>query len=292
MKLYLDTQFLDLVLEQWAKGEHDYSKVYELPIFQAFWKHQEDYLHRPLSKEKCLHDLLFIDDIDMESHKEEIVRNMNYIREIDLDMVLQHVKRYLPKECLCADRDVPIHLMIGIAGMALNDAIIMDPSPCPWFVNDGSNKEKYVNEHFIPVLAHELHHIGYKKIRQIAQTRKSKTTCELAANLLCELQMEGGAQLCESSWDGSAISAQEKEELKGSWKEIQSILIGWIDRGLEIPTKADWDALTNGWRSGLFYRSTLLMCKALISDGYYASVADCMLDEPLAVYEKMSRLLE
>lgn len=135
MKLYLDTQFLDLVLEQWAKGEHDYSKVYELPIFQAFWKHQEDYLHRPLSKEKCLHDLLFIDDIDMESHKEEIVRNMNYIREIDLDMVLQHVKRYLPKECLCADRDVPIHLMIGIAGMALNDAIIMDPSPCPWFVN-------------------------------------------------------------------------------------------------------------------------------------------------------------
>ena len=86
--------------------------------------------------------------------------------------------------------------------------------------------------------------------------------------------------------------AQEKEELKGSWKEIQSILIGWIDRGLEIPTKADWDALTNGWRSGLFYRSTLLMCKALISDGYYASVADCMLDEPLAVYKKMSRLLE
>ena len=88
------------------------------------------------------------------------------------------------------------------------------------------------------------------------------------------------------------IKLKEKEELKGSWKEIQSILNGWIDRGLEIPTKADWDALTNGWCSGLFYRSTLLMCKALISDGYYASVADCMLDEPLAVYEKMSRLLE
>ena len=281
MKLYLDTQFLDLVLEQWSKGEHDYSRVYELPIFQAFWKHQENYLHRPLSKDECLHDLLFIDDIDMESHMNEIIRNTNYIKEIDLQRVQERVEEYLPQGCLETEIDLSIHLLIGIAGMALGDAIIMDPSPCPWFVNDGSDKEKYINEHFVPILAHELHHIGYKQIHQIAQTRKSKTTRELAINLSRELQMEGGAQLCEIGWDGTTISVQEKEELAESWREIQSILNAWIKRDLEKPTETDWELLTKGWRSGLFYRSSMLMCKALVSERYYTSVSECMQDEPL-----------
>lgn len=290
MKLYLDTQFLDLVLEQWSKGEHDYSKVYELPSFQAFWKHQENYLHRPLSQEECLHNLLFIDDIDMESHMDEIIRNTSYIKEIDLDKVQKRVEAYLPQGCLDADVDLPIHLLIGVAGIAFQDAIIMDPSPCPWFANDGSDKEKYLNEHFIPTLSHELHHIGYQKIRQEAQARKSKTTRELAVNLLCDFQMEGGAQLCDIGWDGTAISIQEKEELFENWKEIESILNGWRERGLEMPTEADWDILTKGWRGGFFYRSSMLMCKALISERYYTSVGNCMLDEPLTVYEKMRSL--
>ena len=290
MKLHLDTQFVDLVLEQWAKGEHDYSKVYELPIFQAFWKRQEFYLHRSLTKEECLHDLLFIDDIDMESHKAEIIRNIEYIKEIDLNALKCHVERYLPEFCLDVDMEIPVCLMIGIAGMAFGEAIIMDPSPCPWFVNDGSDKEKYLKEHFIPTLEHELHHVGYERIRTVTRTRESKTLRELVTNLLCDFQMEGGAQLCEIGWDESGITADEQKEWNESWQKIRTILEAWLQRGEQVPSEEDWELLTKGWRGGLFYRSTMLMCKALVSAGYYNGVGDCMLDEPLALYEKANEL--
>ena len=286
MKLTFDTTFIDHILNRWGGGEENYRQALQQPIYRWLLRHQSQFLQREPDPEEYLEQLLHIDGIDMAQREEEIRRNLDYILSINLEEVVTTVQKYLPESVSRDDAVISIHFVIGIAGLSAYDHLILDPSPCPWFVNDGSDREFYLNGHVLPTIRHEMHHVGYMRIRHERNTDELATRGDLALDLLQETQMEGGAKVCEKDdqeWD---LTEEGHRDLFAAAKRLEETTAKWFATESAAIEALDWSEYFSFWESGELYLLGEYMNKAMLAQKVYETIGDCMLAEPLEWFRK------
>ena len=276
---------IDAVIREWENETNDYSPVLADARFQTLLSHAKDFQRTDLDGLSYLNSLLHIDDIDMRNHLAEIQRNLAIIRSVNLKQLAQNVQDYLPESALSGS-EIRICPMIGIAGLALDDFVVIDPSPCPWFPADGSDKETYLSTFILPVLRHELHHVGYKRLHPVRNSAALKTCSELAADYAQQFQMEGTAKLCEQCWRGESLDASEYQKLCDSFYQYY----GWIQEWLRTPghpiEQKDWSAYDALWSGDKpVYWLGRSICVLLIQRGMIHAVSDCVQIEPLRMMQ-------
>lgn len=290
MKLHLDASMAEEILRQWA-GEHDYSKVYEMPIFRELLRHRREFAQTEISQEDYLNELLHVDGIDMEAHRAEIERNAALIRTADLGRIAREVTEYLPP--IDREMDFTIHLTIGVAGQALGDKLGIDPSPCPWFPADGSDAEVYMKRWVEPTLRHEIHHLGRNRIRESIPIDRLTSLRILARDMMQEIQSEGGAVMCENLCSGRPLTEEERQKLRGGIARYRAILNRWQANPDAEIADADWNDYYSLWdQDKPVYWMGELMCRALIESGRASGVADCMAMEPVELFDAAAALVE
>ena len=98
MRLILDTTLTDCILEQWDKGTSEFDPVYHHPVFQELLAHAEDFQKREIGAEQYLNELLHIGNMDLQQHRDEIVRNLKFVKRLDLSAFAEEVEAFLPKD--------------------------------------------------------------------------------------------------------------------------------------------------------------------------------------------------
>lgn len=281
MEFYLDTRLIDAVLRAWDRADPDFSAVYAMDIFQNLRKRAEDFQQRTLTDAEYLDFLLHIDGIDMRAHRTEIERNLALIRSVDMEALLQRVNSFLPASAAGDARSLPVHVVIGLAGLAGEDYVVLDPSPCPWFPADGSDAEAYLEKFVKPVLRHEMHHVGYYRAHAAAPGDTPADVRQLAVDFIRQMQMEGGAILCEGGAELHLLSPEEEKRLEAGLARYLPILQEWRERADAEITEADWNQYYSLWEDDKpVYWMGVLMCCRLAASGRAGSVADCMAMQP------------
>ena len=178
--------------------------------------------------------------------------------------------------------------VIGIGGLSIGDFFAIDPAPCPWYPEDGSDAEKYLSEFIYPLLRHEPHHTGYRQIRPCADIAHLQNLGELAVSMIQQIQMEGGAVLCEKQCPARTLSKDELTEGAERFRKCDELIQNWLKQGDCEIREDDWTAYYTLWgMEKLAYRLGEYICLLLIQCGEVASVGDCMAMEPLALWEKV-----
>ncbi len=286
MNLILDTTLIDCILNQWNKSTSDFTEVHKHPVFQQLLAHAEDFQKRKIGAEQYLYDLLHIDNIDMQQHQREIERNLAILKAVDFSKISKEVKAFLPKDVCEQIGNIYVHPVIGIGGLSIGDFFAIDPAPCPWYPADGSDAEKYLSEFIYPLLRHEPHHTGYRQIRPCADITQLHNLCELAVSMIQQIQMEGGAVLCEKQCSSRTLSNDELTEGVERFRKCDELIQTWLKQGDCEISEDDWTAYYTLWgMEKLAYRLGEFICLLLVQYGAVASVGECMAMEPLALWE-------
>ncbi len=190
MRLVYDTSMMDAVLAQWEQETDDFAALFRHPVFVSLLRRAEEFQSASLSPGEYFHSLLHIDGMDMRRNRKEIIRNLHAISKVDLNQVCQDTARFLPLGAYAGVEDVRVFPLVGIAGLAGDDYIIIDPSPCPLFPHDGSDQEKYLSGFIIPTLRHELHHVGYWRLHPSKPIHEMRNLRDLAEDAALQLQAE------------------------------------------------------------------------------------------------------
>lgn len=292
MNLILDTTLIDCILNQWNKSTSDFTKVHKHPVFQQLLAHAEDFQKRKIGAEQYLYDLLHIDNIDMQQHQREIERNLAILKAVDFSKISKEVKAFLPKDVCEQIGNIYVHPVIGIGGLSIGDFFAIDPAPCPWYPADGSDEEKYLSKFIYPLLRHEPHHTGYRQIRPCADMTQLQNLGELAADMIRQIQMEGGAVLCEKQCPARTLSKDELTEGAERFRNCDELIQNWLKHGDSKISEDDWTAYYTLWGpEKLAYRLGEYICLLLIQCGAVSSVGDCMAMEPLELLEKVRTVI-
>jgi len=275
MKLVIDTRLVDAVLDS------EYEKVYSDPMFLKLKEHAEDFQQCKLSGEEYLDQLLHLDGIDILKDKETILRNCKILRSIDCQKIVDALERYLPHEAIENVGQITVFPVIGIAGLAMEDFIVIDPAPYPWYPSTGLDSEEYICKFLEPTLRHELHHVGCFALHGKTEIGDLKNTVMLAADYIHEMQLEGGAILCEKQDECKPLNEEENDMLNKALSRYMPVVRDWIVRNDEV-NDADMNEYFQLWgESKHVYWLGELLCRKMISLGIYSCVAECMSDEPM-----------
>lgn len=292
MRLVWNTALIDTVLAQWTQHTCDFSAVLRHPVFLDLTARACDFEQKTLTPEAYLHQLLHIDGIDMQKHCPEIERNLRCLQRIDLDAPIRDVARFLPPSLLPSIGDIPIYPVIGIAGLAHRHYIIIDPSPCPWFPADGSDAYAYVHTFILPTLRHEAHHVGYMHLHPDSPDPTPRTLRALAVDFARQVQMEGGAMLCQHLCNGRKLRDEERMHACRALESCSALLRSWLEQGDQPISPEAWTAYYALWgESQLAYGLGEALCLLLIEYGGARCVADCMCMEPLQLFHACAQSL-
>ena len=292
MNLILDTTLIDCILNQWNKSTSDFTEVHNHPVFQQLLAHAEDFQKREIGAEQYLYDLLHIDNIDMQQYQREIEWNLAILKEVDFSKIAKEVEAFLPKDVCERMGNIYVHPVIGIGGLSIGDFFAIDPAPCPWYPADGSDAEKYLSEFIYPLLRHEPHHTGYRQIRPCADIRQLQKLGELAVDMIRQIQMEGGAVLCEKQCLSRILSKDELAEGAERFRKCDELIRNWLEQEEREISEDDWTAYYTLWgQEKLAYRLGEYICLLLIQYGAVASVGDCMAMEPIALLEMVRKVI-
>ena len=291
MQLTLYTKMIDAIIGQWENGTCDYAAILSDPHFQAMLSHAQDFQKTELNASAYLHDLLHIDGIDMQGHLAEIRRNLAIIRSVDLEQIALEVQGYLP-ESAYSGREVQICPMIGIAGLALDGFIVIDPSPCPWFPADGSDRDAYLSGFILPTLRHELHHVGYKRLHETHRTAALITRPDLALDYAQQFQMEGSARLCQWQQRIGTLDEPAYLKLRGAFRHHYDRIQEWLRTPGHPVGQEDWNAYYALWSGDKpVYWLGQSLCTLLIQRGAIHSVAEFTQMEPLSMMQAANACL-
>lgn len=293
MKLILDTTLIDRILEQWNNAKADFTEVYKHPVFNELLAHAEDFQKREIGVEKYLYDLLHVDNIDMQQKQQEIERNVEIIKGVDFSRIAKEVELFLPKHVCERMGNIYVHPIIGIGGLSKSNFIAVDPSPCPWYPADGKDAEKYLSDFIYPLLRHESHHVGYRHIRSCTDIAQLRNKCELATDMIREIQLEGGAVLCEKQCMTRILSGAELAKGIDSLRKCDELIQSWLSQGDCEISKEAWEAYYTLWGSEkLVYWLGEFICLLLVQYGIVSSVAECMIMEPLDFLEMAKHTID
>lgn len=247
MKLKFDTRLVDSILRACQSTEPDFSGLYADPVFAQLKAQAEEFQQCKLACSEYLEQLLYINGMNMREHMDEIIRNRALILSVDCEKVVEETCRYLDAEAVEAVDVITAYLMPGIAGLAMEDYIVIDPSPCTWFAADGSDTEKYINRFVIPTLRHELHHVVCYRIHGKTAIRDIRNVGELAEDYAHELQLEGGAILCERQDACGRLSEQEDARLDEAIAKYSPVWHKWLENDDADIEAADWSDYYELW---------------------------------------------
>jgi len=284
MKLHLDTSMMDEILRQWD-GAEDYSAVYEMPVFREMLRHTEDFNRRKISPEEYLAD--FMRNAEMKSRRAEIEQNLAIIRSVDLNRLASQIAACLPP--LDEALEFTIHPFMGRAGQALWDKVAIDvvswPEPC--------DPDEFLNRCVLTLIRHEVHHLGYMRLRRVADIGELTTRSLLAADFILNMQMEGGAEVCGGQNEGRPLNGKERERLREGVIRYHSLTARWLsDPDGEI-TEADFDDYYTLWgQDSAAYWMGEYGCRALIESSQAADTAACMAMEPQEWFDRLCALFE
>ena len=282
MRLILDTALTDCILEQWDKGTSEFDPIYHHPVFQELLAHAEDFQKREIGAEQYLNELLHIGNMDLQQHRDEIVRNLKFVKRLDLSAFAKEVEAFLPKDACERMGDIYVYPMLGMGGLSLGNKIVFDPSPCPWYPADGSDEEKYLTDFIYALFRHEPHHTGCRQIRPIPTLSELHNLGDLAASMAQHMQLEGGATLCEKQCQARTLADTELECGAHELKQCYEVIQAWLRKADDEISKEDWDYYYTLWgEKQLSYRLGEFIILLLIQCGDVKSVADCMVMEPL-----------
>ena len=285
MQLSLNTKMIDAIIRQWESGMHDYTVILSYPHFQAILSHAQDFQKVELNALDYLYDLLHIDGIDMQDHLAEIQRNLATIRSVNLEQIALEVQGYLP-ESTYSGRNVQICPMIGIAGLALDDLIVIDPSPCPWFPADGSDKNTYLSSFILPTLRHELHHVGYMCLHETHRIAALITRRDLAVDYAQQFQMEGSALLCQWQQNIGTLDRLEYLKLRDAFCHHYDQIQDWLRTPEHPIEQKDWNAYYALWSDDKpVYWLGQSLCTLLIQCRAIRTVAEYIQMEPLRMMQ-------
>lgn len=281
MKLHLHTELVDAVLQCWMHESTDFSQVYRHPVFVEMRKRAEDFQQKRISDDEYLHALLHSDGIDMQSHAAEIRRNANLISGAELSLLAAQVQQYLPLEAHLDAGEIHVYLFIGAAGYALNDAILLDPSPCSWFPEDGSHPFEYLDRFIGPTLRHELHHMGFNRMKPQRRIQEMKTLAHLAEDYAFQIQMEGSALMCEKLIRQRMLNQYENEWLKERLKRCMMLIGRWRKLGDFPIDEDDWREYYALWgEEKIAYHLGELVFRKMLEPGADIPVSEGISTQP------------
>ena len=286
MNMSLDRSAIDIILGAWNNSSNDFSQLYCHSAFLDLLRHAQDFQQRCISLEEYLHNLLHVNNIDIRQHRTEIIRNLNYISEVDLNKICNDAANFLPEEVSKNIGNIRVVPFIGIGGLAIGDCVFIDPAPCPWFPDDGGNKQKYIKEYICPTLRHELHHIGYSRIRLSPSVSEIKTLRELAMDFALQIQMEGGAMLCQEKKTivTSAETHMQKALRTLTW--CKKTIDGWNNAENQTIDDASMGIYFSLWENDKpVYWLGEIICSLLIQHRSVKSVGECMMLDPLSMID-------
>lgn len=281
MKLYIDTSMMDEILRCWYSDE-DYSAVYEMPIFKEMLRNSEAFLRRPIAPEEYLTD--FMRNSEMKSRRAEIERNLAMIRTIDLHSLAVEISAHLPLNS--ENLEFTIHPFMGRGGQALWDKAAIDV--IPW--QPVSGPEEYLDS-VCRTIRHEIHHLGYMRLRHVFNLEELTTPALLAADFILNIQMEGGAEVCGGQIENRPLNVQERERLRNGVASHRTIIDRWLAKPDGEITEADLNDYYSLWGpEGASYWMGEYGCRALIDAGQAANTAACMAMEPQEWFDRVAAL--
>ena len=293
MTISLDRSAIDMILGAWNNRSNNFAQLYGHSAFQNLLRHAQDFQKKCISPEEYLHTLLHVNNIDMRQHRTEIVRNLNYISEVDLSRICSDTADFLPEEVSKDIGNIRVVPFIGIGGLAIGDCVFIDPSPCPWFPEDGSNRQNYIEKYIYPTLRHELHHIGYSRIRVSPPISEINTLSELAMDFALQIQMEGGAMLCQNKQcDGNCTEEKNRQALR-SLRWCRNIIDSWIKTENHPIDDASMETYFSLWKNDKpVYWLGEMLCSLLIQSGKVKSVGECMMLDPLSMIDMAYSIID
>jgi len=284
MKMILDCTAIEAMLEAWNNGSNDFTRLYCHSAFQLLLKHAQDFQQKAISPEEYFQNLIFIDNIDMRQHRTEIVRNLNYIREVNLSKICDDTADFLPEKASKNIGNIRVVPFIGIGGLAIGDCVFIDPSPCPWFPEDGSNRQNYIEKYIYPTLCHELHHIGYSYIRVSPPISEINTLGELAMDFALQIQMEGGAMLCQKMRKNGTCTASKMSQTLHLLTWYKNTIDSWNKAAKHSIDNESLETYFSLWANDKpVYWLGEMLCSLLIQHGMAKTVGECMLLNPLSM---------
>lgn len=282
MKVRFDTRLVDAVISA------EYDKVYSDPIFLQLKRHAEEFMQRAVTAEEYLDQLLHIDGIDILANVKRIKNNLDVMLSVDADKLIEDIAGYLPRKAIESVDLITVYPVIGIAGLAMDDFIAIDPAPYPWYPEDGSNEERYRENYVAATLRHELHHIGCFMLHGKTDISEIKDIKMLAVDYAHEIQLEGGAKLCEKQDACAPLTEDENRQLDEAVKIYIPLIYEWLERENVGITDNDMDRYFELWgESKPAYWMGELLCRRGISKGIFRNVADCMEALPIGWIEKV-----
>lgn len=291
MQMLFDCCAVNRLLAAWEKGSGDFSQVLCHPDFLILYRHALDFQQSSFSMEEYLHRLLHIENMDMQQRRAEIIRNLNCIREIDLSTICEDVAGFLPEEIVRKIDTIRVVPFVGAGGLAAENVIFIDPSPCPWFPNDGSQKAVYIDEFICPTLRHELHHIGYSCIRISPPVSEIKSLRELAKDFALQLQMEGGAMLCQEKKD--SVSCAQMQQFYRALEWCKQTIDSWNNSESQSVDERSMRTYFSLWENDKpVYWLGQQLCSILIQHGIVKNVGDCMMLDPLSMIEMACTIVD
>ena len=271
MKLHLDTSMMDEIIRQWD-GDEDYSAVYEMPIFKKMLQHTADFTRREISPEEYLAD--FMRNAEMKSRRAEIEENLALMRAIDLDQLAQQITAYLPP--IEQKLEFTIYPFMGRGGQALWDKAAIDI--VPW--QEISDPVEYQNN-ICRLIRHEVHHLGYMRLRHVFDLKELTTPALLAADFVLNIQMEGGAEVCGGQIEDRPLNDQERKRLHDGVVRYRAIIERWLSKPDGEISDADLTDYYSLWGpEGASYWMGEYGCRALIESSQAENTAACMAMEP------------
>ena len=110
--------------------------------------------------------------------------------------------------------------------------------------------------------------------------------------MIQQIQMEGGAVLCEKQCSSRTLLDDELAEGAKRFRKCDELIQTWLKRGDCEISEDDWAAYYTLWGpEKLAYRLGEYICLLLIQCGAVSSVGDCMAMEPLALWETVRRVI-
>ena len=224
---------------------------------------------------------MHLDGVDIIKDKETILRNCKIMRSIECKKIVDNLEGYLPREAIENVGQITVFPVIGIAGLAMEGFIVIDPAPYPWYPSAGFGCEEYMSNFLAPTLRHELHHAGCFNLHGKTDIADLKNTGMLAVDYIHEIQLEGGAILCERQDKCKPVNEEENEKLNETLNRYMPVVREWIVRNDDI-NDADMDEYIQLWgESKHVYWMGELLCRRMISECIYSCVAECMVEKPM-----------
>lgn len=284
MKRTLDCSLINLILQALYDNSGNSTRVYGHPVFQTLLAHTQDFRQKPISAEAYFCELLRVSGMDKERNRDGIFRNLRLIETVDWDEICRDTAGFLPTYAAEGFEKVRIVPCIGVAGLALRDCIVMDPSPCPWFPDGVTDPGAYTERYVKATMRHELHHIGYARIRTSPPMEKIRSLRDLAGDFALQIQMEGGAMMCQMLGRTDPRTAEQMQGMQRRLRQYLSVLDRWIAAGETPPDKAALDFYFSLWAEDKpVYRLGQAICSLLMQSGIVHSVGACMEMDPMAM---------